>query len=483
MGKRTDRMALAFLLVFLLALLMRFYMLDERVMHHDEGVFAISFVKPIYDSGEYSYNPKSTYHGPFLYYMEALGFRLFGVNEFGLRFFGALFGSLLIPLLFALRKHVGNIAAISSSLFVAVSPSMVYYSRFASAHETFLVFFELAAIASFFLFWHNNDKKYLYAGFASLGFLLTTKETSIAIAGLLVLFLPAIMLSKTKKTYRDSLKKNTAHATAFLAGYRKEIFAGVLIAFAIIAVFYTSFFRHTENLIPAIRDTVPYVLFTSEASTGHHKPFGYFTELLMQYEMPMLIFALAGLLFFRKSPYSKLSAYLLLSTWLIFSVVAYKTPWNIVHIMLPLALVAGIGAQELHKRAGKYAVLIIGAAIVYTAWLSYGANYIDHSGQYNQLAYVTTTPELMEMVGRIYAYGKDADIKLVSGDYWPLPWYLRDYRRVGYSARIADNPDGDVVIIKQEEREQLRGNLTGAYESSDYQLRYGVWLSAFYRVQ
>jgi len=94
---------------------------------------------------------------------------------------------------------------------------------------------------------------------------------------------------------------------------------------------------------------------------------------------------------------------------------------------------------------------------------------------------VATAPDLVDMVNRIHAYDKDTEIKILS-EHWPLPWYLRDYKRVGYYGQIIDKPDADVVIVKKEDKEKLQGNLTGTYDIRDYQLRYGVWLTAFYRV-
>ena len=276
------------------------------------------------------------------------------------------------------------------------------------------------------------------------------------------------------------MKRNISYWISFLSSHRKDTAIGVLIAFSIIATFYTSFFRHPENLVPAIKDTVPYVLFTSETSVGHHKPFSYFTDLLVQYELPILAFALLGLLFFRRNLYTKFSTYLFVSTWLMFSVVAYKTPWNIVHVTLPMALVAGIGAQEIYRKLGRYAIPLFAIVVIYTAWVSYNVNYIDHSGQFNQLAYVTTAPDFLDMVNRIYTYDKNSEIKVQSPDHWPLAWYLRDYKRVGYYGQILDDPDADIIIIKKEDKEKLEPKLNRTYESADYQLRWGVWLSAFY---
>lgn len=468
--------------IFLIALVVRLSIINIRPLHHDEGVAAISFAKQIYDNNEYLYNPKASYHGPFLYYTEAFSFHLFGINEFALRFFGILFSALLVLLIYPLRRYIGDVGALSAALFIAFSSIFVHYSTYSSSHELPFLFFELALIASFFLFYTSKQKKYLYTGFISLGLFFTTKETAYAAMFLLFLFvLATAVLTKTKKTYIASLKQNISHIFSILSEYRRAILISAFITFFIFAMFFTSFFKYPNNLIPTITDTLPSMLSFSEQFKGHEKPFFYYTELLVQYEIPLIGFSLIGLLYFRKNLFSKFWSYLFISTWLLFSFVPYKTPWNTLHIMLPMALVAGIGVQELYKKLGKYFVPIFAIAIIYMAWISYNVNYIDHSGQFNQLAYVTTTPELVEMVNRIYTFNKSAEIKVLSPEQWPLAWYLRDYKRVGYYGYIINESDADVVIVKREDKEKLQGNLTGTYESYDYQLRWGVWLSAFYK--
>ncbi len=478
--KLTDKNLLTLVaIIFVTALAVRFLIIELRPLHHDEGVFAISFIKPLYESGEYRYNPALTYHGPFLYYAGALAFRIFGVNEFALRFFGVLFSSMLIPLLYLLRKQMGNEAVIASALLIAASPIFTYYSNFSSSHEVFLLFFELAAIASFFRFMEGGDKRYLYAGFASLGLMFTTKEASYAVVFLFFLFIAfGVLATKTKKSYRESAAKNVSDSIGFVKRYKKEFLYAAIIGFTVFAVFYTSFFRHADNLLPTITGAIPGVLSVSAESTGHHKPFFYYTELLLKFELPLVLLALIGLVYWRKTLFTKFSAFLLVATWLMFSVVAYKTPWNILHIMLPLVIAAGIGAQKLYDKIGAYAIPAIGAAVAFSALLSFNANFVSHSAQDNTLAYVTTAPDIMNMINKVYGMGNGTEIKVLSGDYWPLPWYLRNYR-AGYYGSIIDEPDADIVIVKKEDKDKL--NLTDSYESADYQLRYGVWLTALFR--
>ncbi|MCK4625966.1 MAG: hypothetical protein KAV00_11690, partial [Phycisphaerae bacterium] len=59
-----NRYILLFLAIIILATALRFYTLDDRVFHHDEGVHGYLTYK-LFKNGAYHYDP--TYHGPFLY--------------------------------------------------------------------------------------------------------------------------------------------------------------------------------------------------------------------------------------------------------------------------------------------------------------------------------------------------------------------------------------------------------------------------------
>ncbi|MCG7854411.1 MAG: TIGR03663 family protein, partial [Methanoregulaceae archaeon] len=67
-----------FFAIFLLALLLRLFVLDLKLFHHDEAVHAW-FAWKLMTEGSYAYDPM--YHGPFLYYVTAGMFTLFGDSD------------------------------------------------------------------------------------------------------------------------------------------------------------------------------------------------------------------------------------------------------------------------------------------------------------------------------------------------------------------------------------------------------------------
>jgi uncharacterized protein (TIGR03663 family) len=118
-----------FLLIFFIGLLLRLYHLDLKLFHHDEAVHAW-FAYNLLATGSYQYDP--VYHGPLLYYVTASMFGIFGSSDLVGRIVPALLGSLLVLLIYPIHQlgYLNKSQTLIAALFIAVSPSMIYFSRF-----------------------------------------------------------------------------------------------------------------------------------------------------------------------------------------------------------------------------------------------------------------------------------------------------------------------------------------------------------------
>jgi hypothetical protein len=67
-------------------------------------------------------------------------------------------------------------------------------------------------------------------------------------------------------------------------------------------------------------------------------------------------------------------------------------------------------------------------------------------------------------------------IKVMGPDYWPLPWYLRRFTRVGYWHEVTEEPDAPVIIATADLQPVIDGRLQRAYLSAYYGLRPDVVL-------
>lgn len=135
--------------VTVVAAFVRFWQLTIRPLHHDEGVNG-HFLTTLFREGTYQYDP-SNYHGPTLYYIALAFSKIFGLNTLSIRWSVAIFGVLTVILAFFLYRYIGKIGALFAGLFLALSPGMVFISRY-FIHEILFVFLSLAIIVGVLFF-------------------------------------------------------------------------------------------------------------------------------------------------------------------------------------------------------------------------------------------------------------------------------------------------------------------------------------------
>jgi len=104
----------------------------------------------LFREGIYKYDP-TNYHGPDLYYFALAFSKVFGLNTISVRASVAIFGVLTVFLAFFLRKYIGKIGSIAAALFLALSPGMVYISRY-FIHEIIFIFFSLGIVIGILYF-------------------------------------------------------------------------------------------------------------------------------------------------------------------------------------------------------------------------------------------------------------------------------------------------------------------------------------------
>jgi uncharacterized protein (TIGR03663 family) len=128
---------------------LRFYWLELKPFHHDEGVNGF-FLTTLFRDGTYHYDP-ANYHGPTLYYITLAFTKVFGLSTIPVRSSVAIFGVLTVILVLFLRRYLGRIGSLAAATFVALSPGMVYISRY-FIHEIFFVFCSLAVVVAVVFF-------------------------------------------------------------------------------------------------------------------------------------------------------------------------------------------------------------------------------------------------------------------------------------------------------------------------------------------
>ena len=149
-----------FLLILLLTIILRFWQLDLKLFHHDEAIHSW-FSYTLLTKGSWVYDP--SYHGPFLYYVTAGMFSVFGASDLVARLFPGLFGTLLVPLVYFIYRlgYITKTQTLIVALFLAISPDMVYFSRFLR-HDIFMLFFTMLLLVALLYYFERGQSAICY---------------------------------------------------------------------------------------------------------------------------------------------------------------------------------------------------------------------------------------------------------------------------------------------------------------------------------
>ena len=102
----------------------------------------------------------------------------------------------------------------------------------------------------------------------------------------------------------------------------------------------------------------------------------------------------------------------------------------------------------------------------------YQLNFVHYDDDKYVYVYAHTRRETLVMLEQIDKVsnerktGYDTGVAIVSPEYWPLPWYFRDYKRVGYYGKVT--PTSEPVIIGQTgQEEEIKATFGEQYQQVD----------------
>ena len=169
-------------LIAAIAIFLRFYDLARKPFHHDEGVNGF-FLTTLFRDGVYKYDP-ANYHGPTLYYIALAFAKTFGLESVPVRASVAVFGVLIVIMAMFLRRYIGRIGSLFAALLLALSPGMVFISRY-FIHEIFFVFLSFAVVLSVVYFVERQKAGVIAIGSAAILLLVCFLPSTLNFAGYL----------------------------------------------------------------------------------------------------------------------------------------------------------------------------------------------------------------------------------------------------------------------------------------------------------
>jgi uncharacterized protein (TIGR03663 family) len=503
------------ILVLAVAAFLRLYNLSLVPLHHDEGVNG-NFLMRLFREGYYHYDP-ANYHGPTLYYLALLTTYIFGPTTFAIRLLPALFGIATVWLVLCLRWKLGTLAALAGAALLAVSPGAVYMSRY-FIHESLFVFFTLAIVYTALKYWDEANPLYLIYASISAALLFATKETAIINAGVLVIALGSTVIYSwlrkkvAVKSYAEEAINSRSRAKARVSGSGADEPRGMLerlggptyvLLFSILAVlvfiafnviFYSSFFSNWKGVNDSLET---FKVWTKTGRKEHVHEWYMYLNWLWQEEAPLVLLGAAGIILAAWRGSNRLAIFIALWAFGIlsaYSLVPYKTPWLALNFIVPLAIIGGYAVEVIYKTGEErqlfgrvLALSLLITSLCVCGYQTVSLNFFNYDDDHYPYVYAHTRRETLALVDEIDKLAKRAGtneqtgITIVSPDYWPLPWYLRDYKRVGYFGQMTTASE-PLIISRDDQSAQLQESLGDRYRKvGSYVLRPGVTLVLYAR--
>ena len=294
---------------------------------------------------------------------------------------------------------------------------------------------------------------------------------------------------------------------------------GLAVFLLINFVFYSSFFTNwPQGVVDSVKT---FQFWTKTGETAHLHPFLTYVWWLLLQESPVLLLGIVGAVVVLLRPARP--ARLFVAFWAFglmaaYSLIKYKTPWLALNFVVPLALIGGVAVEWLYDELGEWqlgqgqrvlaiavVLLVLTGPVTFLAGrfdrvmreddlLKPGAftkawnenprwktlipgyqtldlNFInyDNDDRYYVYVYAHTRRETLALVKHLdqlaqrTRQGGQMGITIVSPDYWPLPWYLRNYNRVGYHGRISPSTE-PVIIASTGQAEEVQTTYGDRYQ-------------------
>ncbi len=515
--RRDALFVLGLLCLVALGFALRLPGLADKPLHSDEGVNGW-FSLRLYWWNYYVYT-HSDYHGPFLYYWNVLWFWLLGgPSDEALRMGTVVTGSLLPLTLAPARPFVGRIGVLMAGLLLVVAPCFVYFSR-TNIHEIHLIFGTCVWAVGMARFAAKPGLRWGLTAAAGASFAFINKETALITMGSLGLSAGVAWLfgrqeaGDQRNDEPDLFGGRDRHQalTDWTVNNWVPWAAGAGLFAVVILLFFSSFFTHWGGVGGFFAAYGPWAEY-GVSGRNQGKGFGYFFELMQLTEglaLPLTVPAALWAIWRRHRLGLALVTWLV-STFLVYSAITYKTPWCVLNIDLPAFLLLGWGAGQAWQAARDFGVhpvaRVLAALLVFSPLLVVPGllrqsltdtrdGYDDKKTPY---VYVQTVrgyyPLLQDALGVAEARPEDdgRGLRTLSVDAKnPYRWYVilqgwdhdrADYLKQPPKQKQVDAADLVIATGKDlSETQKLMDQQTEPWHTETYPLRPGYRVTAWYR--
>lgn len=470
--------------ILLLAAALRLWGLDIKPAHFDEGINGW-FVDQMKGAGFYRYDPEN-YHGPLYFYGLFVFLTLLGRNLWALRLPAVISSIGAVWMAMRFGRFFGSRAARLGALALAVSPAAVFYGRYA-IHESWFVLSMMILAWGLLGLWKDGGKRDLAVTVAGVTLLLLLKETAVIHLACFAIAAGCLLLWQRVVPSR---------AIAPLA--RQEWSGSDLLRFWLIAVFvllffYSGNFFNWQGVPDFFRAYLKWFQ-TGTGAGGHEKTdcqFGscgflnwYWLSLMVRYEWPALLGVLYALRLAWPAPAMvRYLAIYAVGVLMAYSIVPYKTPWCILSILWPFALLFGCALDEaLGRMPGCLRIPVAvsgGLLLLVSLFATLRLNFRHFTDPKEPYVYVQTQPEISVVTEPVLVLAKRDPRNLgMSGQiilesYYPLPWTFGEFTRIGYydEKKAPEVLEGDFIVALASDQKLVEGRLKEPYLRRRFHLR------------
>ncbi len=496
-------------------LVLRLVELADRPLHHDESIdawYSWKFLEGTYEG----YDP--VYHGPLRFYLTAAFFWVFGESHTTARMVAVLAGVGMIVLPWFLRRSLGPAVTLAASAVLAFSPIALYMTRL-GREDSLTAFITLAMMVVIVRFL-DRPRLLLPTLF---GFLLAAgfavKESTFIVVFIFGGFLLALLgeqaVSANSEGSAESPRNGLAGWSWMLpaglvpmgiafgvsAYYEAEVFLtlgvyGVIMVMFILmkaspqsiwelpvvraargvpgwgwalaaavflvffALWFTVFFTKSEGFIDGFTEGITYWRGEQDTNRGS-EPWHYYLYTIPLYEYLVCILAVIGTVHVFRNPtfVGKFMVWTAVASWFSYSWASERFPWLALHILVPMAFLAGYGVQVLWRRRRKAWMLpvwvVLAGLLASTLFVTWRSNYVNQRDPRELLTQVHTTDDYLDTVHRIEAlntYSKSVGegpvtVAVDTAISVPNLWYFRNYEALAWTdSASAQHASADFVL-------------------------------------
>ena len=342
-----------------------------------------------------------------------------------------------------------------AALLAAISPAMVFYSRY-FIHETLLVVFSFGALLAACRYLRAPGAGPALLAGASAGLMLATKETAPLALGCMLL---ALALTHLVARWRG---ESPPPIRSVVSG--RHVLLALLAAVVVSATLFSSFLGHPRGIVDAARAYGLY-LDRAGAATWHFHPWPYYLGLLIHFPSSGTPFWTEGLILvlamvggaagwvgegsprdgFERAPVPRLlhaaDARHVLRDPVQDPLVPARVPARHDPARGRGRRVPPAGSLRSAATRAMIGVLLLAGA-AHLGWQAFSGSFRFAADPRNPYVYAHTGTDVFEIVGRLqdlaraHPDGSSMPVQVISREnLWPLPWYLRGLARVAVVER------------------------------------------------